>query len=93
MPGARVYLVTYDISSPKRWRRIYTSLKRVGERQQLSVFTVILSPRRARSLERRLRTQIDPEADKLLFVDLGHVGSVGGRAPALQINPVTARIL
>jgi CRISPR-associated protein Cas2 len=33
----RWYLMTYDIRSPKRWRKVYELMRGYGERLQLSV--------------------------------------------------------
>jgi CRISPR-associated protein Cas2 len=39
-------LVTYDISSPKRWRLVFETLHGFGEHVQLSVFRCDLTPQR-----------------------------------------------
>ena len=71
MSEARLYLVTYDISMPKRWRRVYKALCRAGEHTQLSVFLCRLRPERMARLEARIRRLIDPATDRLMVVDLG----------------------
>ena len=38
------YLVTYDVSCPKRWRRVYRLLQGYGDWMQLSVFRCRLDP-------------------------------------------------
>ena len=38
------YLVTYDISCPRRWRKVYRIMHAFGEHVQLSVFRCDLTP-------------------------------------------------
>ena len=71
MSTHNAYLVAYDISSPKRWRRVVSELKRVGERKQLSIFFVVATPGRASRLHTRLQSLIDPETDRLMVINLG----------------------
>lgn len=71
MSEVRIYLVTYDISAPKRWRRVYKALCRAGERTQFSVFLCRLQPGRMARLEARIRRSIDPATDRLMVIDLG----------------------
>lgn len=66
-----LWVVTYDVSSPKRWRRVYKTLRRRGAWQQLSAFVCRLTPARASALERELLSHIDPVTDRLMMVDLG----------------------
>jgi len=93
MADVRAFLVTYDIASPKRWRKVYKALKRVGTRQQYSVFLCVLAARRAAALERALRSLIDPATDRLLFADLGEPARAARTSPSLELRPVGARIL
>lgn len=71
MAKAHIYLIAYDISSPKRWRRVVRQLERVGERVQLSIFAAHLTPARAHRLEAHLRSLMDLTTDRLFFADLG----------------------
>jgi len=75
----RVYLVSYDISSPRRWRRVFKLLKRVGEHLQLSVFLCRLQPARMARLQARLAGLIDPAEDRLLVVELGAPAAAAAR--------------
>jgi len=79
MSAPRLYLVAYDIASPRRWRRVFKTLRRVGEHRQLSVFLCRLPPARMARLQARLRDLIDPEDDRLMVVDLGDAGSATDR--------------
>jgi CRISPR-associated protein Cas2 len=65
------YLVTYDISCPKRWRRVYQTLHGFGEHVQLSVFRCDLTPPRLVRLKIALEGQIHHLEDQVLIVKLG----------------------
>jgi CRISPR-associated protein Cas2 len=68
---ARLYLVAYDIASPKRWRGVVKRVKKLGHRVQLSVFLCRATPRRIHRLEEELRRILNPTEDRLLIADLG----------------------
>jgi len=40
MNDQHLYIVTYDISDQRRWRKVFNLLKGYGEWLQLSVFSV-----------------------------------------------------
>ena len=65
------YLVTYDISSPKRWRKVFKTLQGFGEHAQLSVFRCDLTPTRHVRLRNALDRLIDHEKDQVIIVKLG----------------------
>jgi CRISPR-associated protein Cas2 len=73
-----LYLVTYDIRDPKRWRRVFKLMKGFGEWLQLSVFQCRLSRQGQAELLQLLDGIIDHRADALLVIDLG---------PADKVNP------
>lgn len=75
---ARVYLVVYDIASPKRWRLVYRTLLGQGEWLQLSVFRCRLTSDRKAALVARLAEIIVGKEDHVLFFDLGS-GTDAGR--------------
>lgn len=79
MPKERLYIVTYDISEPKRWRKIFRCLKGYGYWLQLSVFQCRLTARRRAELASRLDGLIEPSEDHVLILDLG---------PADEVAPV-----
>lgn len=64
----RSWIVSYDIASPKRWRRVHAVLKRRGEPLQLSVWVVQTDARGAARLEAQLRKLIDAQADRLHLI-------------------------
>ena len=65
------YLVTYDISSPKRWRKVFDMLHGYGEHAQLSVFRCDLTPTRHVRLRNALDRLIDHSEDQVIIVKLG----------------------
>lgn len=78
MAAERLYIVAYDISQPKRWRRVFKTMKGYGHWVQLSVFQCRLTARRRAEMAARLDGLIAPAEDHVLIVDLG---------PADQVDP------
>jgi len=68
------YLVTYDISSPERLRRVYQTLLGYGEHLQLSVFRCDLPGVRLVELRMALREIIHHDQDQVLIIRLGPSG-------------------
>jgi len=71
MSDDRVFIVTYDIADPKRWRRVFKAMQGYGDWLQLSVFQCRLSRRRRQELETRLRGLIRNGEDHVLLIDVG----------------------
>ena len=71
MIDERTYIVTYDISDTRRWRRVFKIMNGFGEWLQLSVFQCRLSRRRRAELETRLREVVKPGEDHVLLIDIG----------------------
>ena len=69
--GPRLYIVTYDISSPSRLRQVYKTMRGFGDHLQYSVFRCILSDRQMVRLRSALESVIDPGEDQVLFIPLG----------------------
>ena len=67
----RLYLILYDISSPKRWRKVYRRLLRQGAWAQLSAFYCRLAPAERDALESELRALLNPLEDRLIIAELG----------------------
>lgn len=65
----RWYLMTYDIRSPKRWRKVYDLMRGYGERLQLSVFRCLLTDRDREKLRWEL-SRVMEEEDTLLVMGL-----------------------
>jgi CRISPR-associated endonuclease Cas2 len=55
-----LYIVTYDISSQRRWRRVFRIMEGYGEWVQLSVFQCRLSRRRKDRIETCARRDNQP---------------------------------
>ena len=70
----RLYIVTYDISCPKRWRRIFATLHRKAEHRQLSVFLLKTDAKGVARLAANLDRLIDPKADSVLIAPIGRGG-------------------
>lgn len=79
MSAAHLYLVAYDIASPRRWRRVYKTMCRSGERRQFSVFLCRLNEARMARLKAKLGGLVDAEEDRLMVVDLGPSASAEAR--------------
>lgn len=84
MAKERLYVVTYDIADPKRWRKVFKALKGYGQWMQLSVFQCRLTAKRRTEMAARLEGLIQPSEDHVLMLDLGpaekadvHVESLG----------------
>ena len=83
MTKERLYLVTYDIADPKRWRKIFKTMNGFGHWVQLSVFQCRLAARRRADMTSRLEELIRPSEDHILIVDLGPADKVEVRVESL----------
>jgi CRISPR-associated protein Cas2 len=81
------YLFAYDISCPRRARRVLRCLRRWRIGGQLSVHETLLTPALAESLATEVLDYVDRQADSLL---LGRLGLRGGasRFALSQTEPV-----
>lgn len=73
----QAYIVSYDISDPKRLRRVYKIMLGYGEHLQLSVFRCELDKRELIELRAKLTKAVHHEHDQVLFVDIGPVDGRG----------------
>jgi len=78
-----LYIVTYDISDQKRWRRVFRLMKGYGEWLQLSVFQCRLSRRRRTELVALLDDEIHHKLDHVVLMDLGPADSVTPKVVSL----------
>jgi len=67
----QTYIVSYDISDPKRLRKVFKLMKGYGEHVQFSVFRCELTHRALVELRARLGGIIKHDEDQVLFVDVG----------------------
>ncbi|MEC9345238.1 MAG: CRISPR-associated endonuclease Cas2 [Pseudomonadota bacterium] len=71
MSDERLYIVTYDISDQRRWRRVFKAMQGYGDWLQLSVFQCRLTRRRRAEMETRLRELVKNGEDHVLLIDVG----------------------
>lgn len=76
----QTFVVTYDISDPKRLRKVYKYMLGWGEHLQLSVFQCELSHRELVELRAGLARIIHHQHDQVLFVDIGPVDGRGSES-------------
>lgn len=67
----QTFVVSYDISDPKRLRKVFRTLRGYGDHLQLSVFRCELSQRELVELRTALAEIIHYGEDQVLFVDVG----------------------
>jgi CRISPR-associated protein Cas2 len=65
------YLVTYDISDPKRLRQVFRIMKGYGHHLQLSVFSCDLTELTLVTMKAALSEVIHAVEDAVLIVDIG----------------------
>lgn len=90
-----VYLVCYDITEPKRWRRIYKTMKGYGEWLQLSVFQCRLSRQNLLRMTDTLTGLMNATEDHLMIIDIGpadavniRIDSYGRSFKAIERRPI-----
>lgn len=86
-----IYIVTYDIGEPRRWRRLFKLMHGYGEWLQLSVFQCRLTRRRRIELAGAINEVINHNQDHVLILDLGSVDRVELRVESMgkTYAPVT----
>ena len=72
------YLITYDISDPKRLRKVFEAMRDIGDHIQFSVFRCELTASALVELRDRLGDIINHSEDQVLVVDLGPSEGRGG---------------
>ena len=83
----QAYIVSYDISDPKRLRRVYKVMLGFGEHLQLSVFRCELNKRELVELRAKLAKIVHHDQDQVLFVDIGPVDGRGAGSIAYIGRP------
>jgi CRISPR-associated protein Cas2 len=83
-----LYIVTYDIADPKRWRRVFRLMEGFGEWLQLSVFQCRLSAQRHAELIALLDGIIHHNHDHIILMDVGIADQVAPRIVSLGKNYV-----
>lgn len=80
---ARLFIVTYDVSDQKRWRRLFRVMQGYGQWLQLSVFQCRLSRQQHAELIALIDGIIHHREDHVLVMDLGPADKVDPRVVSL----------
>ncbi len=89
------FIVTYDVSDPKRLRRTFKKMNGFGTHLQYSVFSCDLSRKERVLLEEALTEVIDLREDRVLIIDTGPIGGRGGKTLSTlgrQMKPVEREV-
>ena len=70
MEAKQWYVICYDITEPKRWRKVYKKLNGYGRRLQYSIFRCRLTRRQIEKLRWELEEMLDATEDRLLILSL-----------------------
>jgi CRISPR-associated protein Cas2 len=89
------YVVAYDISDQKRWRKIFKLMKGYGRWLQLSVFHCRLDGGRRAEMAMALERLIDATEDHVIILDLGPAGEVDFAVESLgkSFEPIERRAI
>lgn len=79
----RLYIVTYDISDPKRLRKVFKAMKGFGQHLQLSVFRCDLTRMEHFEMIASLQGIIHHGEDQILIIDLGQTEGVQIRVESI----------
>ncbi|RJP47113.1 MAG: CRISPR-associated endonuclease Cas2 [Desulfobacteraceae bacterium] len=89
------YLVAYDISNDKRWRKVYKTMRGYGAWLQLSVFQCRLDKIKFLKMEAQLKDIVNHAEDHVIIVDVGpaqnikpRVRSIGRKFEPVECRPV-----
>lgn len=66
-----MYIVSYDVSDPKRLRQVFKTMQGMGDHVQLSVFRCELSERDKVRMMAKLAKLVHHTEDQVLIVDIG----------------------
>ncbi len=86
----QTYVVSYDISDPKRLRKVFKLMKGYGEHVQLSVFRCELTHRLLVELRAELGGVINHNEDQVMFIDVGPEEGRGGTSISAMGRAYTA---
>jgi CRISPR-associated protein Cas2 len=65
------YIVSYDISDPKRLRKVFRTMRGFGDPLQLSVFICELSLKELALMKQKLTSTIHHKDDRVMIVTVG----------------------
>ncbi len=91
-----LYLVSYDITNPKRLSKTFKALKGFGDHTQYSVFLCSLNPKEKVLLNEALLNAINQKEDRILIVNIGpsegtatsRIEVIGIQEPPVEPGPV-----
>jgi CRISPR-associated protein Cas2 len=78
-----LYIVAYDISDQKRWRRVFNIMNGYGAWLQLSIFQCRLTPKQQAELIALLDGVIHHHDDHIVLLDIGAAESVAPKVVSL----------
>lgn len=94
------YLVSYDISDPKRLRRIFKKMRGFGDPIHFSVFSCELTKQERVAMIEALSSVFHRKEDRIMVVDLGparrsprHNIEFFGRPPESDVDEVGAVVV
>lgn len=78
-----LYIVTYDVRDPRRWKRLFRAMHGFGDWLQLSVFQCRLDKVRRLRLEAAIQGIVNAREDHVLIIDLGPADAVALRVSSI----------
>ena len=81
--GERFFIVSYDISDAKRWKKTFQTLEGYGEWLQLSVFQIRMNDTKKQKLMADLEDIINDREDHVLFIDIGNPDRIKAKIASL----------
>lgn len=83
-----VYLIAYDISCPKRYRKIYKFMCGHGDALQYSVFRCELTDMELQHLKNLIWPVLNLDEDRVMIVDLGPIDGRGDECIEFWGQPI-----
>ena len=78
-----LFIVTYDIAEPRRWRTLFRLMHGYGEWLQLSVFQCRLNRRRRLEMQAALEQAVHAGEDHVIIIDVGPADGVAPRVSSI----------
>lgn len=90
------YIVSYDITDQKRWRKVFKTMHGFGSRVQYSVFRCELSEADKVRMKAKLDRLIHHDEDQIIVIDIGPapgrgdhcIDSIGRAMKPIEREPV-----
>ena len=80
-----LYIVSYDIRSDRRWRKVFKIMKGYGEWLQFSIFQCQLSKMRLVRMRGALEQEIKHDEDHVLIMDMGVAENIKPKIQSLGL--------